>query len=236
MTVHHWGEDPAGTWTLKIEDRPTDGSMSNGRRRGRLRSWSLILYGVAGEQPNHHSTEHSANEIHRRPSAVPVHTDDPEQAHLVGTSEVKELMEKEAASSDSVHIQSKDEMASKRNERRRSWLLKKGFDFRDVDFLIALFDTEEEEYKQQSAAEKKSETTSYHRNQHRGSSSENPSNWYRRAYDTRWRSHGSPSKRILEGSETDRQRIVDHDAADDGVNAVSWRELLDELSAILEDD
>ena len=40
----------------------------------------------------------------------------------------------------------------------------------------------------------------------------------------------------MEGSETDRQRIVDHDAADDGVNTVSWRELLDELSAILEDE
>lgn len=85
----------------------------------------------------------------------------------------------------------------------------------NVDFLIALFDTEEEEYKQQSAAEKKSETTSYHRNQHHGSSSENPSNWYRRAYDTRWRSHGSPSKRILEGSETDRQFLKTTDLSDD---------------------
>lgn len=47
MSVHTWGEDPSGTWTLKITD--TSGRMEN---RGRILSWKLILHGTA-EVPEH---------------------------------------------------------------------------------------------------------------------------------------------------------------------------------------
>uniref|UniRef100_H3CZ93 Neuroendocrine convertase 1 n=1 Tax=Tetraodon nigroviridis TaxID=99883 RepID=H3CZ93_TETNG len=47
MSVHTWGEDPAGTWTLKITD--TSGRMEN---KGRILSWKLILHGTS-EKPEH---------------------------------------------------------------------------------------------------------------------------------------------------------------------------------------
>lgn len=241
MTVHHWGEDPAGTWTLTLEDHPRDGSTASySRRRGRLISWSLILYGVAGERPNHHGTGNSASEIHRGPSAVQNNADSLEHSHLVGTSEVKELMEKEEESSDSVQIQSKDEMATKQNERRRKWLLKKGFDPHDIDFLIALFETEVDENTRKSAGgnsaakQKKSEVPSYHRNRDYSGSAENQNKRWRSTHDRNWRSYWNPSKRSLESMKTDGQRIVDQTV--NGSDVESWRELVDELSAILEDE
>uniref|UniRef100_A0A8C5CXR3 Neuroendocrine convertase 1 n=1 Tax=Gadus morhua TaxID=8049 RepID=A0A8C5CXR3_GADMO len=50
MSVHTWGEDPAGTWTLKITD--TSGRMEN---EGRILSWKLILHGTS-EKPEHMKT------------------------------------------------------------------------------------------------------------------------------------------------------------------------------------
>uniref|UniRef100_A0A3B4AHS3 Neuroendocrine convertase 1 n=1 Tax=Periophthalmus magnuspinnatus TaxID=409849 RepID=A0A3B4AHS3_9GOBI len=47
MSVHTWGEDPTGTWTLKITD--TSGRMEN---KGRILSWKLILHGTS-EKPEH---------------------------------------------------------------------------------------------------------------------------------------------------------------------------------------
>ncbi|XP_077386445.1 neuroendocrine convertase 1 [Festucalex cinctus] len=47
MSVHTWGEDPSGTWTLKITD--TSGRMEN---EGRILSWKLILHGTS-EKPEH---------------------------------------------------------------------------------------------------------------------------------------------------------------------------------------
>ncbi|XP_058488774.1 neuroendocrine convertase 1 isoform X2 [Solea solea] len=47
MSVHTWGEDPAGTWTLKITD--TSGRMEN---KGRILNWKLILHGTS-EKPDH---------------------------------------------------------------------------------------------------------------------------------------------------------------------------------------
>ncbi|KAI4827175.1 hypothetical protein KUCAC02_030593 [Chaenocephalus aceratus] len=47
MSVHTWGEDPTGTWTLKITD--TSGRMQN---EGRIMSWKLILHGTS-EKPEH---------------------------------------------------------------------------------------------------------------------------------------------------------------------------------------
>ncbi|XP_031133422.1 neuroendocrine convertase 1 [Sander lucioperca] len=47
MSVHTWGEDPAGTWTLKITD--TSGRMQN---EGQILDWKLILHGTS-EKPEH---------------------------------------------------------------------------------------------------------------------------------------------------------------------------------------
>uniref|UniRef100_A0A8C5M5P8 Neuroendocrine convertase 1 n=1 Tax=Leptobrachium leishanense TaxID=445787 RepID=A0A8C5M5P8_9ANUR len=47
MSVHTWGEDPAGTWTLKITD--VSGRMQN---KGRIVNWKLILHGTS-TQPDH---------------------------------------------------------------------------------------------------------------------------------------------------------------------------------------
>ncbi|XP_036384685.1 neuroendocrine convertase 1 [Megalops cyprinoides] len=50
MSVHTWGEDPAGTWTLKITDM--SGRMEN---EGQIVSWKLILHGTS-ERPAHMKT------------------------------------------------------------------------------------------------------------------------------------------------------------------------------------
>uniref|UniRef100_A0A672S4C0 Neuroendocrine convertase 1 n=1 Tax=Sinocyclocheilus grahami TaxID=75366 RepID=A0A672S4C0_SINGR len=47
MSVHTWGENPTGTWTLKITD--TSGRMEN---EGHIISWKLILHGTS-EKPEH---------------------------------------------------------------------------------------------------------------------------------------------------------------------------------------
>ena len=50
MTVHHWGENPVGTWYLSILDVP---QKSNSDKKGLLRKWTLELHGTA-EDPQPH--------------------------------------------------------------------------------------------------------------------------------------------------------------------------------------
>ncbi|XP_075753037.1 proprotein convertase subtilisin/kexin type 6 isoform X2 [Pelodiscus sinensis] len=57
MTVHCWGETAEGEWTLKIHDTPSQ--MRNPERQGKLKKWSLILYGTA-EHPYHATSPHHA--------------------------------------------------------------------------------------------------------------------------------------------------------------------------------
>uniref|UniRef100_A0A8C4QAB9 P/Homo B domain-containing protein n=1 Tax=Eptatretus burgeri TaxID=7764 RepID=A0A8C4QAB9_EPTBU len=47
MSVHNWGEDPRGSWTLTISDR--SGRETN---RGWIMAWSLVLHGTK-ERPTH---------------------------------------------------------------------------------------------------------------------------------------------------------------------------------------
>ncbi|KAM4706408.1 neuroendocrine convertase 1 [Discoglossus pictus] len=47
MSVHTWGEDPTGTWTVKITD--VSGRMQN---EGRVVNWKLILHGTS-TRPEH---------------------------------------------------------------------------------------------------------------------------------------------------------------------------------------
>jgi len=251
MTVHHWGEDPEGTWTLEVQDHPKDGASSSVGGRGRLRRWSLVMFGVAGERPNHRGAESGPSSSSGQQSA-----DASESARPVGTSEIKDLMEKEEASSDSVRIQSKDEVAPERNGNRRRWLLEKGFEPEDVDFLIALFETELDTKNERIADRESSHSEklegshssgSGHRGAEwrtvdreassgvrssRGESSDNRHDWWRRTYDTSRRSYWNPEKRNLESVETDRERVVDQEAADDA----SWNALISELTAILEEE
>jgi len=43
MTVRNWGEDPTGTWSLKIKDLETDNTVTTGANE--LRQWKLVVYG-----------------------------------------------------------------------------------------------------------------------------------------------------------------------------------------------
>ncbi|XP_036382703.1 neuroendocrine convertase 1-like [Megalops cyprinoides] len=51
MSVHTWGENPSGTWTLTITD--VSGRTTN---EGRIVDWRLILHGTS-ERPEHMKTE-----------------------------------------------------------------------------------------------------------------------------------------------------------------------------------
>jgi furin len=150
MTVHHWGENPDGRWTLEIGDEPRNlSAVSFGQRRGRLLSWSLTLYGVAGERPNHRSSNVSMAS-RRPPKSRPMTSSNAvgrDQAHQVGTAEVKELMAEEVASKESVRIESAEEWLErnrKLRERQRKVLLENGLDPADVEFLLRLFEVEQQ--------------------------------------------------------------------------------------------
>ncbi|KAL5015232.1 hypothetical protein ScPMuIL_009502 [Solemya velum] len=52
-TIHNWGEDPVGTWELQVCDNPGNSSRKN---RGKLHSWSLKLYGTAGNRQSREQT------------------------------------------------------------------------------------------------------------------------------------------------------------------------------------
>ncbi|CAG5127635.1 unnamed protein product, partial [Candidula unifasciata] len=47
MSVHFWGENPRGVWTLEIEDAD---ALNSGSGSGMLESWSLVFHGTK-EQP-----------------------------------------------------------------------------------------------------------------------------------------------------------------------------------------
>ncbi|ELK24182.1 Proprotein convertase subtilisin/kexin type 6 [Myotis davidii] len=57
MTVHSWGEKAEGEWTLEIQDMPSQ--VRNPGRQGKLKEWSLVLYGTA-EHPYHTFSSHGS--------------------------------------------------------------------------------------------------------------------------------------------------------------------------------
>uniref|UniRef100_A0A8C8ST95 Proprotein convertase subtilisin/kexin type 6 n=1 Tax=Pelusios castaneus TaxID=367368 RepID=A0A8C8ST95_9SAUR len=61
MTVHCWGEKAEGEWTLKIQDTPSH--MRNPERKGKLKEWSLILYGTAEHPYNTTGFHHSRSRM-----------------------------------------------------------------------------------------------------------------------------------------------------------------------------
>ncbi len=89
MTVHNWGEDPRGEWTLSVVD--TDRESHHPKVRGKLLSWSLTLWG-------HVTSEGSAKKRDR--SGV-----QSSEAHEAEEVELKHIMAAEEASSENVRIQ-----------------------------------------------------------------------------------------------------------------------------------
>uniref|UniRef100_A0AAY4E4W7 P/Homo B domain-containing protein n=1 Tax=Denticeps clupeoides TaxID=299321 RepID=A0AAY4E4W7_9TELE len=66
MTVHCWGERAEGQWTLEISDSPSQ--LRNPEVLGKLKEWTLILYGTS-EHPYHsHGSQHSRTRMLEIPS------------------------------------------------------------------------------------------------------------------------------------------------------------------------
>jgi len=139
MTVHNWGEDPRGVWTLSIEDSPKSGDTTSSTNRGRLLSWSVILYGIVGDIRNHKIPEPAGSSLipHRK-------VDGSDLAREVDSNEVKHLMAIEEESSDSVKIESNKRLMKKDQEDREYQALGEALNAEDVEFLRRLFETEEE--------------------------------------------------------------------------------------------
>lgn len=107
MTVHNWGENPSGKWTLVVQDNPS-GEVTSGSQRGILESWSLTLYGTVGPLENHRGspTDHKKDPV--RDHFTNINKKNSEHSHEVGGEEIKDLMAEETVSSDSVKIVSKN--------------------------------------------------------------------------------------------------------------------------------
>ncbi|XP_026860309.2 proprotein convertase subtilisin/kexin type 6 isoform X2 [Electrophorus electricus] len=60
MTVHCWGERAEGTWTLEISDSPSQ--LRNPEVLGKMKEWTLILYGTA-EHPYQSHGSHSRSHM-----------------------------------------------------------------------------------------------------------------------------------------------------------------------------
>ncbi|XP_028921941.1 proprotein convertase subtilisin/kexin type 6 isoform X4 [Ornithorhynchus anatinus] len=61
MTVHCWGEKAEGEWTLEIHDMPSQ--ARNPEKQGKLKEWSLILYGTAEHPYNTFSSHQSRSRM-----------------------------------------------------------------------------------------------------------------------------------------------------------------------------
>ncbi|XP_074151098.1 proprotein convertase subtilisin/kexin type 6 isoform X1 [Sminthopsis crassicaudata] len=61
MTVHCWGEKAEGEWTLEVHDIPSQ--VRNPEKTGKLKEWSLILYGTAEHPYNTFSSHQSRSRM-----------------------------------------------------------------------------------------------------------------------------------------------------------------------------
>uniref|UniRef100_A0A8C5MTT0 Proprotein convertase subtilisin/kexin type 5 n=1 Tax=Leptobrachium leishanense TaxID=445787 RepID=A0A8C5MTT0_9ANUR len=72
MTTHCWGEKASGDWILEIYDTPSQ--LRNFKTPGKLKEWSLVLYGTSS-QP--YSPRNDVPKVERvRSSPLEEHTDD----------------------------------------------------------------------------------------------------------------------------------------------------------------
>ncbi|XP_066503304.1 proprotein convertase subtilisin/kexin type 6 isoform X2 [Hoplias malabaricus] len=66
MTVHCWGEKAEGTWTLEISDSVSQ--LRNPEVLGKLKEWTLILYGTAEHPYQSQGSQHSRSRMLEIPS------------------------------------------------------------------------------------------------------------------------------------------------------------------------
>uniref|UniRef100_A0A8K9WYN5 Proprotein convertase subtilisin/kexin type 6 n=1 Tax=Oncorhynchus mykiss TaxID=8022 RepID=A0A8K9WYN5_ONCMY len=66
MTVHCWGERAEGQWILEIIDNPS--SLRNPEVLGKLKEWTLVLYGTSGHPYQSHGTQHSRSRMLKIPT------------------------------------------------------------------------------------------------------------------------------------------------------------------------
>ena len=111
MTVHNWGEDPRGMWTINI----TDVAPQQRQNHGTLLLWSLMLYGS--------SPSYDGN----RDQRVNIDDDDVDDvthgrnnAYDLNSHQMKKVMAVEAASSDNVQISSGSEQRSNHVAKKTS--------------------------------------------------------------------------------------------------------------------
>jgi len=113
MTVHNWGENPSGQWTLSVTDNEASSNNREqraehtGRERGRLLEWSMTLYGISGERNNHNQDGGVSADTDNNDGASAVKKPTEEhRSRKVDRTEVENLMAKEVRSSETVQIKS----------------------------------------------------------------------------------------------------------------------------------
>ena len=99
MTVHNWGENPQGDWTLSVSDHSDKTGIYNvpgdHQKVGLLKNWSLILWGSADE---------AGADANNKRVAQDESVTDP--AHEVEEEELEHIMAEEEHSSQRLHIKS----------------------------------------------------------------------------------------------------------------------------------
>uniref|UniRef100_H3BFU4 Proprotein convertase subtilisin/kexin type 6 n=1 Tax=Latimeria chalumnae TaxID=7897 RepID=H3BFU4_LATCH len=61
MTVHCWGEEAKGEWTLEVSDVPSQ--LRNPAVQGRLKEWTLVLYGTSEHPYSLHSSHNARSRM-----------------------------------------------------------------------------------------------------------------------------------------------------------------------------
>ena len=105
MTVHKWGEDPRGSWTLNV----TDVAPPTRSNHATLLSWSLTLYGCAQRVTTDSEatpTSKEALDLNMNHEALDLNTN--HEALDLNTNQIKKVMDVEAVSADNVQIDGGD--------------------------------------------------------------------------------------------------------------------------------
>lgn len=100
LTVHNWGENPVGKWTLELTD--VGGGSKREASRGQLLEWSLILWGTLEKEERGQLKSSSAEN----------------EAHPAAQSEVSLVMDEEEDSSNNlmIHFNQEDRQLHEHNK------------------------------------------------------------------------------------------------------------------------
>ena len=104
MTVHKWGEDPRGSWTLNV----TDVAPPTRSNHATLLSWSLTLYGCAQAVNDNHDQRIKSDSEATHGSKEALDLNPNHEALDLNTNQIKKVMVVEAASADNVQISGGD--------------------------------------------------------------------------------------------------------------------------------